>query len=819
LQFYSQLTASGGTINNAGTFIFNANATFQAGSDFNMNGSNSSLVVNGAVVNIDTPDFDLDGIGAAGSTTISGGGILDLDLGAGADLFIDHTINLNIGELDVTTSAATAWFLNSGAVINATGGGTSFINSSGETFTISGAINVTGNSILTINSESSFSNLVNVDIEAGSALNMGTATYSGGSYTGGGILRKGAATIATPTTWNVATIDLDDGLTDVNANLTINADAIDDGTDGFDGTITIADAALMTVNIGGGGSWAVDTLGIIAYNGNAAANTYLAGSDVQMNGTLNHTGDGAIAARLEVGSTGVININTVNEPLTMSGGGLGDTTINRIEGGTVNGPGRLGFDAGRGLVGFGTINSDIQFFNTGNRVRADDGTLTINGAFIGLGGSTGTDDADGILNVTTPWNTNSFVAVQLEGGEIQGALITNDNAARGIEGNGLVSARVINNTRIDAEGGGTLVVRTGANNNDWDGAAGAGQLNAVSGDLQVDDNAAFLFTGSVSATAGREVFANGFELEFEPTSTLSLTGGTYRSTNATDIGGTVTINAGTSALQVSGNTVFESGSATSLTGDLQLDNSATRINAGATFGGGGTLVNMPGRTLTLVDGADVDVLLENRGTLVLGSSPGQTTGLDFEQAAAGEWDVELGGTGINDYDRMTLTGLAALDGALNLSLIGGYVPSLADPVLTILSASSVSGTFDTVVQPSGMPAGLVFDVIYNANNVQLMVSEEAALLGDYNDDGTVDAADYVVWRKNDGTANTLPNDDIGGIIGEGQYDQWTTHFGETAGGGSAMFAAAVPEPGSACLLVLGFLMAVPIGGRIRRNRR
>jgi hypothetical protein len=155
---------------------------------------------------------------------------------------------------------------------------------------------------------------------------------------------------------------------------------------------------------------------------------------------------------------------------------------------------------------------------------------------------------------------------------------------------------------------------------------------------------------------------------------------------------------------------------------------------------------------------------------------------------------------------MTLTGLAALDGALDLSLINGYVPSLADPLLTILSASSVSGTFASVVQPVGMPAGLVFDVIYNANNVQLMVSEELPLLGDYNQDAAVNAADYVVWRKNDGTMNPLPNDAIGGMIGDAQYDQWRTHFGEIAGGGASAVAT-VPEPGSALMIVLVIAMA------------
>src|SRR5690606_15721185 len=53
-----------------------------------------------------------------------------------------------------------------------------------------------------------------------------------------------------------------------------------------------------------------------------------------------------------------------------------------------------------------------------------------------------------------------------------------------------------------------------------------------------------------------------------------------------------------------------------------------------------------------------------------------------------------------------------------------------------------------------------------------------SLAGDYNADGTVDAADYTVWRNNLGApAGTLPNDTAGGPIGAGQYLAWKANFG------------------------------------------
>ena len=90
------------------------------------------------------------------------------------------------------------------------------------------------------------------------------------------------------------------------------------------------------------------------------------------------------------------------------------------------------------------------------------------------------------------------------------------------------------------------------------------------------------------------------------------------------------------------------------------------------------------------------------------------------------------------------------------------------------------------------------------------------LAGDYNSNGVVDAADYVMWRKNAGTSNALPNNLIGGTIGMAQYNQWRANFGNTAPGtGSstgAMANAAVPEPAT---LLLIFTAA---GCYLRRGR-
>jgi hypothetical protein len=66
------------------------------------------------------------------------------------------------------------------------------------------------------------------------------------------------------------------------------------------------------------------------------------------------------------------------------------------------------------------------------------------------------------------------------------------------------------------------------------------------------------------------------------------------------------------------------------------------------------------------------------------------------------------------------------------------------------------------------------------------VGTSPGLPGDYNASGTVDAADYTVWRNTFGdTGAGLAADGNGnGQIDDGDYSVWKSHFGETAGLGA-----------------------------------
>jgi hypothetical protein len=89
------------------------------------------------------------------------------------------------------------------------------------------------------------------------------------------------------------------------------------------------------------------------------------------------------------------------------------------------------------------------------------------------------------------------------------------------------------------------------------------------------------------------------------------------------------------------------------------------------------------------------------------------------------------------------------------------------------------------------------------------------LPGDYNENGAVDAADYIVWRNTVGeTGAGLAADGNGNNeIDAGDYDVWRLHFGNTAGNDAPV---PVPEP-STLLIALAAVPALLAHPIIRRN--
>ena len=103
----------------------------------------------------------------------------------------------------------------------------------------------------------------------------------------------------------------------------------------------------------------------------------------------------------------------------------------------------------------------------------------------------------------------------------------------------------------------------------------------------------------------------------------------------------------------------------------------------------------------------------------------------------------------------------------------------------------------------------------------LLAEGPPTIPGDYNENGVVDAADYVVWRNNLNQSVTIPNDTTPGTVSPEDYNIWRANFGLSGGGAAGPStlmqgfvryigpaASAVPEPSSILLAGLGIASLV-----------
>lgn len=80
---------------------------------------------------------------------------------------------------------------------------------------------------------------------------------------------------------------------------------------------------------------------------------------------------------------------------------------------------------------------------------------------------------------------------------------------------------------------------------------------------------------------------------------------------------------------------------------------------------------------------------------------------------------------------------------------------------------------------------------------QVIEVSSPAPSGDYNDNGVVDAADYVLWRNGGPLQNEV---DTPGTVDVADYTAWRARFGNTSGMG--LGTVQVPEPASGALLAV-----------------
>jgi len=644
----------------------------------------------------------------------------------------------------------------------------------------------------------------NLFLDTDSSTTLGTGPFYVGSNGVGALTVQNGATLFTPS----------------GAALGLNTGSVGTATvAGLDSEWEIINSPLRI------GSFGTGTLNILS-NGTVTAPGLEIGEKLNSTGTMSLSG---LAATFSTNGTANIGGNSASSPAASATLNVGPGSIVTL-GGTTN----LRTNARVNVTG-GTLNLNTVTVANGAAVNWSSGTINLASApainanlLDTLLGGTRTLGPNRTLSATAgTLNLNSTLIV--DGGHIMAPII-DMNANMELRGfSNVIASNTINilagrtiqlgnfstltSTNPITNNGGTLVLDgqfatvAGAFSNNSGFVRGVGRFtgglnNAATGIIRAGAGDHLIIDQIGRTNAGAIELADG-TIEYTKDLINQVTGfitgrGVYRGSSSAPGGngltnlGVMSFSAGITDIfgdvdnTGTGKIIAAGGSVVTYYDDVVHNGIEIRTNTGSRSVFFGSVTGAGPFT----GGGDV----EFNGDLRPGNSPanvsfagnivvGPTAGLDIELAGIAK------GTG---YDSLTVAGAAALGGTLDVSLLGGFVPTAGQSFEILTAAGGINGTFDAVNLPS-LAAGLYLDLNYNPNSVLLTV---AGTLGDYNYDGLVDAADYVVWRKFY-SASPSPTD----------YIAWQANYATpSSSGNGGSDTPQVPEP--AAILLIAFALAL-----------
>ncbi|WP_298496139.1 T9SS type A sorting domain-containing protein [uncultured Algibacter sp.] len=331
------------------------------------------------------------------------------------------------------------------------------------------------------------------------------------------------------------------------------------------------------------------------------------------------------------------------------------TTIN--SGDIVNVDGDVELNNSDNIINYGTLNVNGIIFGSGTISNYD--TLNVNGYL----NSSGTISNHGTCNVNNGDITvPSFINLSV--GTIS---VTGISTLR----YGITNDGTINNYGTVSTGGLTL--------NGSGTFTNIGVIELIN--TNIDANQTFINTSS--GTCNTRGLSQNYSYSFTNDGTLTVLVGTFESVHCTN-NGTITVNNTTT-----------------------YKNTSELFNTG-TFNNNGTLTGVN----THHTGN-----FSNAGILSPGNSP--TPGPyvfinDYTHESSATLITELEST--SNYDTVFSYEAITLGGTLDVSLLNGFTPAAGDS-FTIITASSITGTFDT----ANLPSGYNWNINYTPTNVILEI--------------------------------------------------------------------------------------------------
>ncbi len=376
----------------------------------------------------------------------------------------------------------------------------------------------------------------------------------------------------------------------------------------------------------------------------------------------------------------------------------------------------------------------------------------------------GNDQFDGLINIgdggslTVNNTANQWTnggTIHLMGGTLAGETVDNIDL---ITGFGLITARVLNNGEIEAMGGQLTINSSAAPDIDGTGSPEMGVLSAVDGNLRVVNAlGSYAFDGTINVGAARAMLFDSINMFNN--GTINMTGGTLI-LDQLNQNGQMNVNSAISTVQA--DIVNFGGASNTVINSTLAVGGDTTIASTAVMTGAGTLRNNG----DLFGAFNIAVNVDNRGEF----NPGTSVGVadidgDYFNRGGSTMHFEIEGLALNQFDRVNITGQAALDGKLAVVLGGGFTPDWGDSWSIINYGSVVDDfavfSFDSLADPllrwwhEATPdsydigvrhvADVNRDNVINFEDLNLVVSffnmTGMGLPGDADEDGDVDFED------------------------------------------------------------------------------
>ncbi|MDD2685528.1 MAG: filamentous hemagglutinin N-terminal domain-containing protein, partial [Gallionella sp.] len=579
-------------------------------------------------------------------------------------------------------------YVHNGAAITATGSG--FISITGK----GGSVGTLGGS----------NRGVRVDTAAVLSTNTGgMSIYGTGGYDGDGFHLLGGASLQ-----SVSGSILVDGSSGVGNGADYGVWMSGAGTQiASGGNITVNGTSLALLGTGNTGL-SIDAAAVIAGSGTSNINLYgstsssgdgfqlLGGAQVLAGtGTITLTGNSSNGDGSDYGvwidGAGTLISGSGTISVTGNSGAMSGTSNRGLDIGASAGISALG-NAAINLIAVGGQDGDGMVIQSGATIRSVNGAISLTGT---SGNGPGSDRGINLKGAST--------------------LVSSTSGNINISGSSIATAGSGNHGVMMSTGAG---VTTGGNLTLVGATSTAGSLGiSIAGKPALSDtlsaNVLTLITSngaSIAAdstvssstlnTGASSVIINGALT----TSHISMGGGSLALNGSMGALSTLTMNGGTlssvSSLVADSVNLSNTVSITSpltVSTALNLSNVSASINSltnnGALSGSG---------TLTLAGG------LLNNGSINPGGASATgtlTINGDVQLSATSSLNIDIGGTGVGQFDLLNVNGNITLAGALNVNKLASYTPVNVDAISFLTASGTATGTFTGSSLPSGFSTG------------------------------------------------------------------------------------------------------------------